>query len=94
MDKIRNTDVLISVMKDPKILFNIKKSKLEYLDHILRNETYELLKLILEGNIEGKIGLGRRRISCLKNPRQLFKVGKMSRFRTAVGENMAFKEEE
>ncbi|GJQ72653.1 hypothetical protein Trydic_g1315 [Trypoxylus dichotomus] len=48
----------------------IKASKLNYLDHIMRNERrYGLLQNVLQGRIPGKRGPGRRRNSGLENLR-------------------------
>ena len=45
---------------------------MEYLGHIMRNQKYELLQLIVQGKIQGKRKPGRRRTSWLKNLRQWF----------------------
>lgn len=49
-------------MEKTEIVNMIKERKLRYLGHIMRNTKYQLLKLILQGKIEGRRGSGRRRI--------------------------------
>ncbi|XP_050513955.1 uncharacterized protein LOC126889589 [Diabrotica virgifera virgifera] len=48
----------------------IKKRKLEYLGHIMRGSRYRMLQLILNGKIDGKRGIGRKKYSWLRNLRQ------------------------
>lgn len=45
----------------------IQIRKLEYRGHLIRNEKYALLQLIIQGKIEGVRGSGGRRDSWLKN---------------------------
>ena len=52
--------------------------------HVIRNEKYRLLQLVMEGKIEGKRGQGRRKTSWLKNLRDWFDVDSLSLFRAAV----------
>ena len=51
------------------ILETIKKRKLGYFGHVIRGKKYELLRLIIQGKMEGKRGPGRRKISWMKNIR-------------------------
>ena len=83
-DRVRNVEVLARLSKDLEVLLTLKERKLEYFGHILRNEKYSLLKLIIEGKIEGRRGPGRRRISWLKNLRQWYNETTTSLFRKAV----------
>jgi len=55
--------------KERTILETIKKRKTAYLGHVLRQDKYRFLQLIMEGKIEGKRGPGRRQCSWLKNIR-------------------------
>lgn len=46
VDRICN-DVVTKISKEREVLFTLKKRKLEYFGHILRNDKYVLLKLIV-----------------------------------------------
>ena len=75
--------------KETEILNTVKIRKLSYLGHIMRHpEKYELPILILQGKIAGKRGVGRRRISWLKNLRQWFNINTTGLFRAAVNKVM------
>lgn len=55
VDRVRNTDVLARMNKDPEIIITIKRRKLEYFGHIMRHpDKYEILHLIMEGKINRK----------------------------------------
>lgn len=85
MDKISNTRVLQKLNKEREIMHTVKRRKLEYLGHIMRNETkYKLLKCILQGKVQGKRSIGRRRISWLKNLRTWFETSTTGLFRAAT----------
>lgn len=84
VDKVRNTEVLNQLSKQTEIINTIKKRKLEYFGHILRNSKYQLLQLIMQGKIDGKRGPGRRRTSWLKNLRQWYGASTRTLFRRAV----------
>lgn len=56
--------------KEIQLLNTIKKTKLEYLRHIMRNSTDYSLKSILQGKVFGKRVIGRTRIKWLKNLRK------------------------
>lgn len=85
MDKISNKQVLQRLNKETEIIHTVKCRKLEYLGHIMRNETkYKLLKCILQGKAHGRRGAGRRRISWLKNLRTLFGTSTTGLFREAT----------
>jgi hypothetical protein len=63
----------------------IKSWKLEYPWHIMRNEfKYKLLKSILQRNVLGERGPGRRRITRLKNLRTWFLKTTSELFKGAV----------
>lgn len=83
-DKVRNITVRERLGKDREIMYEIKKRKLEYLGHIMRNTKYRVLQNILQGKVEGKRGPGRRRHSWLKNLREWFGVNTCTLFRRAV----------
>jgi Reverse transcriptase (RNA-dependent DNA polymerase) len=83
-DYVTNIDVLKRVKKSKEVLNTIKKKKLEYFGHVIRNEKYRLLQVVIQGKIEGKRGPGRRRISWLKNLRQWYGQSTTSLFRKAA----------
>ncbi|KAI5732349.1 hypothetical protein M8J77_025368 [Diaphorina citri] len=63
----------------------IEIRKLQYLGHIMRNETkYSLLQLIIQGKIDGRGGPGRRRISWLHNLRKWTEKTSAELFHIAV----------
>ena len=43
---------------------------MEYLGHIMRGRKYNFLRLILNGKIEGRKWIGRKKLSWLRNMRQ------------------------
>lgn len=71
VDRVRNEDILRRAGLEERELFEIiKKRKIAYLGHILRGERYHFQRLILQGKIEGgKRGIGRRKLSWLRNIR-------------------------
>jgi hypothetical protein len=56
---VRNEEVLHRVKKDSNIIPTIKRRKGSWIGHILRR--YCLLKHMIEGKLEGRIGMSRRR---------------------------------
>ncbi|XP_060520407.1 uncharacterized protein LOC132698368 [Cylas formicarius] len=84
VDRVRNIDILNQLNKQTEVIHTIKKRKLEYFGHILRNTKYQILQLIMQGKIDGRRGPGRRRTSWLKNLRQWYGVGARTLFRRAV----------
>lgn len=68
--KVTNVDVLASVNKERELFNTIKKRKTAYLGHIMRGEKYKYLQLVIEGKVEGRRGMGRKRLSWLRNIRQ------------------------
>ncbi|CAK1588781.1 unnamed protein product [Parnassius mnemosyne] len=83
-DKIKNITVLRRIKKTPEVVYLVKKRKLEYIGHIMRNRKYDLLQFIIQGKIQGKQSVGRRRTSWLKNLRQRFGKSTRSLFRAAA----------
>ena len=74
VDRVSNERVLNIMNKDRELLTTVKRRKAAYFGHILRGDKYSLLQLIVEGKIEGRRGVGRRRMSWLGNLRQWFDV--------------------
>jgi len=61
-----NDEVLRIINKYRELLDTIKRRKTAYLGHVIRNERYQFPQLI----IEGKRGIGRKKMSWLRNVRQ------------------------
>ena len=84
MDRVTNAEVLARMNTSLTLLISVKKRKLLYFGHVMRNEKYRLLHLIIQGRIEGRRAPGRRRTSWLKNLRQWFGKSTRSLFRAAA----------
>ena len=67
--RVTNKAVLQRLNKERELLLKIKKRKTAYLGHIVRNEKYEILQLIIQGKIEGRRRIGRKQFSWLRNIR-------------------------
>lgn len=67
--RITNDEVLRRLNRNRGILTIIKRRKTAYLGHIMRNAKYGLLQLIIEGKVEGRRGVGRKKMSWLRNIR-------------------------
>lgn len=83
-DRVTNEEVIRGMGKEREIMNIIKARKLEYLGHIMRGEKYHLLQVIIQGKIQGKRSIGRRRHSWLKNLRDWFGCNTDGLFRAAV----------
>lgn len=71
--------------KKKEKLLEIKTRKPAYLGHVMRNDQrYELLQLILEGNIDGGREPGKRKTSQLKNLQLWFNTTTVGLFRAAA----------
>lgn len=71
-DKVRNETVLQRMNTERELLHIVQRRKMEYLGHVMRGEKYELFKLILNGNIEGRRSAGRRKLSWMADLRRWF----------------------
>ena len=60
--KVTNVEVLKRASTKRTILKTIKKRKINYFRMIMKEPKYELLRLIMQGKIEGRRGKGRRKI--------------------------------
>ena len=49
-----NKKVLRRMDKTKEVTFTVKRRKMEYLRHIMRNNKYRLLQLILQGKVDGR----------------------------------------
>ena len=83
-ERVTNMTILGSMNKKMEVLNAIKRRKLEYLGHIMRNKKYNILQIIMQGKIQGSRRPGRRRTSWLYNLRQWFGKSTKSLFRAAV----------
>lgn len=84
IEKIPNDVVLERMSKERELLNSIKERKLQYIGHIMRGDRYHVLRLIIEGKIEGKRSVGRRQNSWLKDLRRWFGRTSMEVFRAAA----------
>lgn len=57
-DMLSSTTILQQLNKELELEITIKKQKLAYLGHVLRNRKYDLLQVIIDGNVTGKRGRG------------------------------------
>jgi hypothetical protein len=58
-DRVRNAEVFRRVKEERNILHAVKRRKANWIGHILRRNC--LLKPVIEGRIEGRIGVTGRR---------------------------------
>ena len=78
-NRARNEQVLLRMEKRPEIIKSIKVWKVQYLGHVMRGDRYRILKLVIEGKIQGSRSVGRRRTSWLRNLREQYKVSSIDR---------------
>jgi hypothetical protein len=78
-NRVINQRVLERMGKEKELLIRIKARKLEYIGHIINNQRYNIIQLILQGSIEVKSSVGRRgrrpRIFWMKNFRDWHQWG-------------------
>ncbi|MDK1801117.1 hypothetical protein LRR74_28510, partial [Klebsiella pneumoniae] len=84
VSRITNKEVLRRMGKEKEIIDTVKIRKLQYLGHVMRGERYTLLQTIIQGKIQGKRSIGRRRISWLNNLRQWYNSSSVELFRSAT----------
>ena len=58
-----NEEVLRRVNRERELYHIIKVRKTAYLGRVLRNDKYRYAQLIIKGKIEGKRGMGRKKLS-------------------------------
>lgn len=78
-----NEEVLNRMGIERELLQTVKRRKAAYLGHIFRNSKYQFLQLIMEGKIEGRRGIGRKKFSWLKNIRDWTNLDAHALFRIA-----------
>ncbi|CAG9830217.1 unnamed protein product [Diabrotica balteata] len=59
--RVTNEEVLRKMGRGKKLLRTIKVCKTAYVGQILRNDKYSLLQVIMQGRVDGKKGIGRKR---------------------------------
>ena len=73
-EHVTNNEVMRRVNKELEIVETIKTRKLQYLGHFMRGDRYTMLQLIIQGKIQGKRSVGRRRISWLRRTFQSSRI--------------------
>jgi len=58
-----NEEVLGQLNKDRELLNTIKTRKVSYFGHIMRGDKYHIPRLIIQGKIEGRRWIGRKKLS-------------------------------
>lgn len=72
---ITNEEILHRISRERKLLKIIKIRKTAYLGHVLRHYKYSLLQVIMQGRVEGRKGIGRKKKSWLRNIREWTDMG-------------------
>lgn len=67
--RMTNDEVLRRARTDRELIKVVKRRKVAYLGHLIRGEKYSLLRIIMEGKIDGRRGVGRKQMSWLRNIR-------------------------
>ena len=83
-EHVSNVEVLRRMNGQQELMTKIKERKLKYLGHVMRNNKYRLLQIIIQGKVIGRRGPGRRRISWLANLRKWFGTDSTQLFRAAA----------
>lgn len=83
-ERVRNTEVSERIGKQAEILHKVKTRKLQYFAHVMRNEKYRILQLVMQGKIVGKRRPGKRKTSWLKNLREWYGKNTGDLFRAAA----------
>lgn len=65
-----NEDVLTMMNTNRELVNTIKTRETHYFGHIIRGPKYSLLRLIIQGKVEGTRWIGRKKLSWLRNIRQ------------------------
>lgn len=86
-----NEEVLRRIGHGRKLMTIVKVRKTAYVGHILRNDKYSLLQVIMQGRIDGKKTIGRKKKSWLRNIRDWTNLSAEQIFHVAR-DREAFKE--
>ncbi|KAF6212602.1 hypothetical protein GE061_013128 [Apolygus lucorum] len=71
VQRVRNTEVLRRAgLEDRQLFKDVKRRKIGYLGHVFRGDRYAFQRLVLEGKIEGRRGIGRKQLSWLRDIRR------------------------
>ncbi|KAF6202919.1 hypothetical protein GE061_003326 [Apolygus lucorum] len=71
VQRVRNTEVLCRAgLEDRQLFKDVKRRKIGYLGHVFRGDRYAFQRLVLEGKIEGRRGIGRKQLSWLRDIRR------------------------
>ena len=87
-----NEEVLRMMGGDRELLSTIKRRKTAYLGHVIRNERYHLIQLIMEGKIEGRRGIGRKKMSWLRNIKQWTNIRNTGELIHSIGDRVKWSE--
>ena len=74
-EHISNEEVLGQLNKDRELLTTIKARKVSYFGHIMRGTKYYIPRLIIQGKVEGRRWVGRKKLSWLRNIRNWTGLG-------------------
>lgn len=78
-----NEEVLRQLNKDRELLNIIKARKVGYFGHIMRGSKYHIPRLIIQGKVEGRRWIGRKKLSWLRNIRNWTGLGVEQLFHVA-----------
>uniref|UniRef100_A0A8D8LPD3 Craniofacial development protein 2 n=1 Tax=Cacopsylla melanoneura TaxID=428564 RepID=A0A8D8LPD3_9HEMI len=82
-DRITNKTVLQRMGKECEVLVTIKKRKLEFFGHVMRNDKYNLVQLVIDGEIVGKRSVGRPITSWIGNIKEWYNLTDMELYEAA-----------
>lgn len=78
------TSLVWNRMGKMEVLYNVKRRRLEYFGHVIRNAKYRPLDIVMEGKIEGRRKLRQRKTLWLKNLQDWFGMDSVTPFCSAV----------
>lgn len=78
-----NEEILRQLNKERELLITIKTRKASYFGHIIRGTKYYIPRLIIQGKVEGRRWIGRKKLSWLRNLRNWTGLGVEQLFRAA-----------
>ncbi|XKL69207.1 hypothetical protein PGB90_006976 [Kerria lacca] len=67
IEKVLNSEVLAQAGINRELWGIIQRRKIAYLGHIVRGEKYDVLRVILQGRVEGRRPRGRMKYGWIKN---------------------------
>lgn len=66
IQQFTNAEVVKKLQNGYEVIKTVEMRNLKCLGHIIGEEKYKILRLIMQGKIKGKRNIGRRRISGLR----------------------------